>query len=48
MLSRFMGDISKNAQCIKTYTADCLRATAIQGMNDAGVEIRHIMYMSGY
>ena len=32
LLSRFMGGISKNAQCIKTYTADCLRATAIQEM----------------
>ena len=32
LLSRFMGGISKNAQCIKTFTAVCLRATAIQGM----------------
>ncbi len=33
--TRFMSDISKNAKCTTTYTAHCLRATAIQGMNDA-------------
>lgn len=43
-----MSDISKNAKCSKSYTAHCLRATAIQGMNDAGLEIRHIMHMSGH
>ena len=37
----FMGDISKNSQFMKTYTVRCLRAAAIQGMNDAGLEIRH-------
>ena len=46
--SRFMGDISRNARCSKPYTAHCLRATAIQGMSDAGYELRHIMYMSGH
>lgn len=46
--SRFMSDISKNAKCSTSYTAHCLRATAIQGMNDAGFEIRHIMHMSGH
>lgn len=43
-----MSDISKNAKCSKSYTAHCLRATVIQGMNDADFEIRHIMYMSGH
>lgn len=38
--TRFMADISKNAHF--------LRATAIQGMNDAGFEVRHIMHMSGH
>lgn len=40
-----MSDISKNAA---NRTAHCLRATAIQGMNDAGFEIRHIMHMPGH
>ena len=43
-----MGDISKNSQFNKTYTVHCLRAAAIQGMNDAGLEIRHILHMSGH
>ena len=46
--SRFMADISKNAGCSQIYTAHCLRATAIQALNDAGFELRHIMYMSGH
>ncbi|XP_076078837.1 uncharacterized protein LOC143048853 [Mytilus galloprovincialis] len=46
--SRFMGDISRNAGCSRLYTAHCFRATAIQAMNDAGFEPRHIMYMSGH
>ena len=46
--TRFMHDISKNAKCSTTYTAHCLRATAIQEMNDAGLELRHIMHMSGH
>ena len=45
--TRFMHDISKNAKC-STCTAHCLRATAIQEMNDAGLELRHIMHMSGH
>ena len=40
--------VSKNAKCTTNYTAHCLRATAIQCMNDAGFEIRHIMHMSGH
>ncbi|XP_065924521.1 uncharacterized protein [Magallana gigas] len=46
--TRFMADICKNAKCSKTYTAHNLRATSIQGMNDAGFEVRHIMHMSGH
>ena len=46
--SRFMSDISKQSKCSKSYTAHCLRATAIQGMSDAGFELRHIMFMSGH
>ena len=45
--TRFMPDISKSAGCSMKYTAHCLRATAIQAMNDAGYESRHIMFMSG-
>ena len=41
-LQQFYGGYLKNAQCSKTYTAHCFRATAIQGMNDAGFKIRHI------
>ncbi|CAC5365964.1 unnamed protein product [Mytilus coruscus] len=44
--SRFMGDISRNAGCSRLYTAHRLRATAIQGMNNTGFELRHIMYMN--
>lgn len=33
--TRFMADISKHSKCTKNYTAHCLRATAIQNMNDA-------------
>lgn len=43
-----MSDISKNAKCSTSYTAYCLRATAIQGMNNAGFEKRPIMHMSGH
>ena len=46
--STFMGDICKNSKCSKVYTAHCLRATAIQAMNDAGHELRHIMFMTGH
>jgi hypothetical protein len=44
----FMVDISLAAKLDKKYTAHCLRATAIQHMNDAGFEARHIMFMSGH
>lgn len=43
----FLPDICKAAGC-KRYTAHCLRATAIQAMNDAGFEARHIMYFFGH
>ena len=46
--SRFMSDISKNSKYSKSYTAHCLCATAIQGMSNAGFQLRHIMYMSGH
>lgn len=36
--SRFLSDISKNAKSSKSYKAHCLRATAIEGMTDAGFE----------
>jgi hypothetical protein len=43
-----MADISKNSKLENNYTAHYFRATAIQGMNDAGFEIRHFMHMSGH
>lgn len=43
-----MADICRNSKCSTSYTAHCLRATAIQAMNDAGFELRHIMFMSGH
>ena len=43
-----LGGISKNAQCSKTYTALCLRATAIQSMNNADFEICHIIHISDH
>ena len=44
----FMTDLCKQAKCSKIYTAHCLRATAIQTMNDAGHEHRNIMFMTGH
>lgn len=46
--TKFMCDISRNAKCKQRYTAHCLRATSIQALSDAGVELRHIMFMSGH
>ena len=46
--SGFMTDLCKQAKCRKIYTAHCRRATAIQAMNDAGHELRHIMFMTGH
>lgn len=46
--TNFMSDISKSSGLRKWYTPHCLRATAIQAMNDSGFESRHIMFMSGH
>ena len=46
--TKFMSDISRNSGCSQKYTAHCLRATAIQALNDDGFELRHIMFMSGH
>ena len=35
----FMTNLCKQTKCSKIYTAHCLRATAIQAMNDAGHEL---------
>ena len=43
-----MPTISKEAGLSRIFTAHSLRATAITALNDAGVELRHIMYMSGH
>ena len=43
-----MKDISKAAGLSKVYTGHCLRATAIQHLNDEGYEARHIMFMSDH
>ncbi|XP_062590519.1 uncharacterized protein LOC134252097 [Saccostrea cucullata] len=47
-LTNFMSEICKLAQTSKIYTPHCLRATAMQHMNNAGHETRHIMFMSGH
>ncbi|KAK3107384.1 hypothetical protein FSP39_013371 [Pinctada imbricata] len=44
--SNFMPDISKSANTNVHYTNHCVRATAIQYLNDADVEARHIMFVS--
>lgn len=46
--TNFMADISKGSGLSKIYTPHCLRATAIQAMNDSGFSSRHIMFMSGH
>ena len=43
-----MTDICKNSKLSKSYTPHCLRATAIQAMNDLGFSSRHIIFMSGH
>ena len=45
---KFMKSISVSAKLSQHYTGHCLRATAIQRMNDAGFEARHKMFMSGH
>ncbi|WAR05319.1 hypothetical protein MAR_020688 [Mya arenaria] len=44
----FMKSICKAAQFDQQYTAHFLRVTAIQTMNEAGFEARHIMFISGH
>lgn len=46
--SNFMKDISKADGLSQIFTGHCLRATAIQHLNDEGYEARHIMYMSDH
>ena len=41
-------NISKEAGLSRVYTPHCIRATAIQALADANVELRHIMYLSGH
>lgn len=48
MFVDFMGKICNNSGCSRVYTAHSLRATSIQMLSDAGVELRHIMLMSGH
>ena len=33
---------------VNRCTAHCLRATSIQALSDAGLKLRHIMFMSGH
>ncbi|XP_041475625.1 uncharacterized protein LOC121424096 [Lytechinus variegatus] len=47
-LGNKMSVISKQAQCSKVYTNHCLRATAINKLDNAGFEARHIMAISGH
>ena len=44
----FMPNISKAANLSTRYTAHCLRATAIEMLNDEGFQARHIMFMSNH
>ncbi|XP_021359223.1 uncharacterized protein LOC110454170 [Mizuhopecten yessoensis] len=46
--AKFMSNICVAAKIDKKYTPHCLRATAIQFLNDQGYEARHIMYMSDH
>ncbi|XP_033753923.1 uncharacterized protein LOC117337183 [Pecten maximus] len=46
--AKFLSDICVAAKVVKKYTPHCLRATAIQFLNDEGYEARHIMYMSDH
>lgn len=46
--SRVMDEFPSHSSSDKRHTADCLRATEIQGMSDAGIHTRHIMHMRGH
>ena len=47
-MANFMPDISKAANTSQRYTNHCVRATAIQTLNDADIEARHIMFLSDH
>nr|XP_054749694.1 uncharacterized protein LOC129255358 [Lytechinus pictus] len=47
-LGNKMSVISKQAQCSKVYTNHCFCATAINKLDNAGFEARHIMAISGH
>ena len=46
-LSSYMKTISSKAELSNIYTNHCIRATAITVLDEAGVEARHIMSVSG-
>ncbi|XP_060575807.1 uncharacterized protein LOC132733222 [Ruditapes philippinarum] len=48
ILANLMPKISTQANLSRIYTNHCLRATAIKALDDAGVEARHIMRVSGH
>ena len=43
-----MPEISRNGNLSKVYTNHCVQATSITGLDNAGVEARHIMRASGH
>ncbi|XP_071494109.1 zinc finger MYM-type protein 2-like [Diadema antillarum] len=47
-LGNKMAVISSEAKCSRVYTNHCLRATAINKLDTAGFEARHIMSISGH
>ena len=46
--SRISKQTSVRASVLVAYTPHCLRATAIQAMNDSRFSSRHTMFMSGH
>jgi hypothetical protein len=47
-LAKFMGELSGMADLSKHYTNHSIRATSITTMDEAGIEARHIMRVSGH
>ena len=47
-LNRFMAKISKMADLSRSYTNHCIRSTCITVLDDAGIEARHIMRITGH
>jgi hypothetical protein len=47
-LGSFMPDLSRQANLSQIYTNHSIRATSMKLMDDAGVESRHIMRISGH